>query len=245
MPLFLDQPVETVGLTMPPPGRTRFPMPLPRFAKLDEQKKADILLVASEEFAALGYEKASLNTIIARCGMSKGAMYYYFSDKDDLYRTVLEEFLEELFKIWTGGSGDRHRPFDEVQTREAYWEEWAAHYRRSLHHYLKNPVYGEIFHRCLRSRASGTSHPALTEVAEQIREWIAAVLKRGERLGAVRNDLPEGLLLDTAFGMLEGFDRWIFREWANLSEEEIDEIAGLVTVFLRRIVEPVVVEQGG
>lgn len=214
-------------------------MPLPRFAKLDQNKRANIILVASGEFAARGYEKASLNAIIARCGMSKGAMYYYFSDKDDLYKTVLEDFLTNLFEIWSGEAEDKHRPFAKADTPEAYWEEWIAHYRRSLHHYQKNPVYGEMFHRCLRNRASGTSHPALTEVAEQIREWIATVLKRGEELGAVRNDLPEGLLLDSAFGMLEGFDRWLFQEWANLSPGEIDEIAGLVTEFLRRIVQPV------
>ncbi len=220
-------------------------MPLPRFAKLDPNKKANIILVASEEFAARGYEKASLNVIIARCGMSKGAMYYYFSDKDDLYRTVLEDFLAGLFEIWSGGADDKHRPFDEVETPEAYWEEWIAHYRRSIRHYQKQPVYGEMFHRCLRSRASGISHPALTDVAEQIREWIATVLKRGEELGAVRTDLPEGLLLDSAFGMLEGFDRWLFQEFANLPDEEIDGIAELVTEFLRRIVEPVSAEPAG
>ena len=220
-------------------------MPLPRFAKLDRNKRANIILVASEEFAARGYEKASLNSIIARCGMSKGAMYYYFSDKDDLYKTVLEDFLTNLFEIWSGEAGDKHRLFAEAETPEAYWEEWVAHYRRSLHHYQKNPVYGEMFDRCLRNRASGTSHPALTEVAEQIREWIATVLRLGKQLGAVRDDLPEGLLLESAFGMLEGFDRWLFQEWANLSEGEIDEIAGLVTEFLRRIVEPAVVARGG
>ena len=213
-------------------------MPLPRFARLDENKRAKIILVASEEFAALGYEKASLNTIIARCGMSKGAMYYYFSDKDDLYETVLDDFLARLFEIWSGGADDRHRPFDLVETPEAYWEEWSAHYRRSIHHYRKHPVYGEMFHRCLRSRASGTSHPALNKVAEQIREWIATVLKRGEELGAVRGDLPEGLLLESAFGMLEGFDRWLFQEFADLPEDEIDGIAERVTEFLRRIAEP-------
>lgn len=219
-------------------------MPLPRFAKLDPDKRAHILLVASEEFAARGYEKASLNTIIARCGMSKGAMYYYFSDKDDLYETVLEDFLTSLFEIWSGGAEDKHRPFEEVETPDAYWEEWIAHYQRSIRHYQKNPVYGEMFHRCLRSRALGTSHPALNKVAEEIRDWIATVLKRGEQLGAVRDDLPDGLLLDSAFGMLEGFDRWLFREWANLSEDEVDEIAGLVTEFLRRIAEPVSAKPG-
>ncbi len=215
-------------------------MPLPRFSRLDSEKRAMIIRVASREFAASGYEKASLNAIIARCGMSKGAMYYYFSDKDDLYRTVLDEFLKGLFEIWSGGAETRHQPFDEAGTPEAYWQEWVAHYRRSLRHYLDDPVQTELFHRCLRSRTSGNTHPALDEVAEQIRDWVATVLKIGERLGAVRTDLPEGLLLDTAFGMLEGFDRWLFGEWASEAVLEIDVVANLVTEFLKRIVGPVV-----
>jgi hypothetical protein len=98
-----------------------------------------------------------------------------------------------------------------------------------------------MFHRCIRSRASGTSHPALNEAADQIREWIRQALKRGQDLGAVRSDLPEGLLLDTVFGMLEGFDRWMVQTWMGLSEDQVDEMARLATGFLRRIAEPVAV----
>lgn len=197
-------------------------MALPRFAKLDPGKKATLIAVATEEFADRGYEKASLNTIIARCGISKGAMYYYFADKDDLYKTVLEAFLQNLLEIWSGAKSVRERPFSHVKTREAYWEEWVSHYRRSLRYSLKHRVHGELFHRCIRSRASGTSHPALTQVADRIREWIREDLRRGQELGAVRTDLPEGLLLDTVFGMLEGFDRWLVQAWKGLSEDQID-----------------------
>ncbi len=214
-------------------------MPLPRFNKLDSKKRAKILLIATEEFAKRGHEKASLNNIIARCRMSKGAMYYYFSCKDDLYQTVLDEFVATLLEIWTGPTGDRHRPFGQVETAEGYWEEWRSHYRRSLRHSSENPVFGDMFHQCIRIRASGTSHPALNKATDQIREWIGAALKRGGQVGAVRVDLPEGLLLDAAFGMLEGFDRWMARTWTGLSEDEIDEMARLATEFLRRITEPV------
>jgi AcrR family transcriptional regulator len=214
-------------------------MALPRFAKLDSGKQAKLIAVATEEFADRGYEKASLNSIIARCGISKGAMYYYFSDKDDLYKTVLEAFLQNTLEIWSGTKSVQKRPFSHVETREAYWEEWISHYRRSLRYSLKDRVHGALFHRCIRARASGTSHPALTEVADRIREWIREALRRGQELGAVRTDLPEALLLDTVFGMLEGFDRWMVQTWMGLSEDQMDEMARLVTGFLRRIAEPV------
>jgi len=213
-------------------------MALPRFSKLDPGKQAMLIAVSTEEFAERGYEKASLNRIIARCGISKGAMYYYFADKDDLYKTVLEGFIQDTLEMWSGKKSVRERPFSHVETREAYWEEWISHYRRSLRHSRRNPVFEEMFHRCIRSRASGISHPALSDAADRIREWIREALQRGQDLGAVRNDLPEGLLLDTVFGMLEGFDRWMVQKWKSLSEGQIDEMARLVTGFLRRIAEP-------
>ncbi len=214
-------------------------MALPRFSRLDPAKKAKVISVATEEFARKGYENASLSRIIAGSGMSRGALYYYFADKDDLYQTVLEEFVKNLFEVWSGSAADEPHPFDRVKTPEEYWEEWMTHHRRSLRYSLRNPVFWEMYRRSVRIRAVGSAHPALNAAAEQIREWIGIALKRGEQVGAVRDDLPEGLLLDSVFGMMEGLDRWLVQTWAGLSEEEIEDTASLVTGFLRRLVEPV------
>lgn len=214
-------------------------MALPRFAKLDPDKKAMIIRVATEEFADRGYEQASLNRIIARCGMSKGALYYYFADKDDLYETVLDLFCGAMLVRWSGGTSEQIPAFAKCETPEDYWQEWIAHFRRSMSHYLENPVEAELFRRSLRTRASGTCHPALNTVASRIREWIREALRRGQQIGAVRTDLPEELLLDTSFGMMEGFDRWLAQELEALREGQVDELAGLVVRFLRRMAEPV------
>ena len=64
-------------------------MPRPRFDKLPPERQATILDAATVEFATAGYENASLNRIIERAELSKGATYYYFDGKEDLYLTVL------------------------------------------------------------------------------------------------------------------------------------------------------------
>ena len=56
-------------------------MPRPRIARLAEDKRTRILEAAAKEFAAAGYENASLNRILEHAGLSKGAAYYYFDDK--------------------------------------------------------------------------------------------------------------------------------------------------------------------
>ncbi|WP_413207091.1 TetR/AcrR family transcriptional regulator [Rhodospirillum sp. A1_3_36] len=56
-----------------------------------EAVKTDILRVAREEFAAHGLSGARIDHIAARTRTSKRMIYYYFGDKNGLYRQVLEE----------------------------------------------------------------------------------------------------------------------------------------------------------
>ena len=52
--------------------------------------RQDILAVATEEFAAHGLSGANINTIAQKTSTSKRMIYYYFGDKEGLYRRVLE-----------------------------------------------------------------------------------------------------------------------------------------------------------
>src|SRR5580704_4454251 len=71
-------------------------MPLPRFGGLDPEKRRHLLDVALARFAEKGYEGASLNEILATAGFGKSSYYYYFADKEDLFATVLEDFVARV-----------------------------------------------------------------------------------------------------------------------------------------------------
>lgn len=47
-----------------------------------------LVRVAREYFADRGYADASLNMIVDAAGLTKGAVYHYFSNKQDLFRAV-------------------------------------------------------------------------------------------------------------------------------------------------------------
>ena len=70
-------------------------MPRPRFARLTAAKRERIMEAAAKEFAAHGYEGATLNRILVEAGISKGAAYYYFDDKADLYLTALLHYGQD------------------------------------------------------------------------------------------------------------------------------------------------------
>lgn len=55
-----------------------------------------ILDAAVKEFSEKGYSGASLNTVCAEKGISKGIIYHYFKDKDELYLVCVQACFDEL-----------------------------------------------------------------------------------------------------------------------------------------------------
>lgn len=204
-------------------------MPYSRYNNLSASKQEEILQAAAGEFAAHDFENASFNRIIEHSGISKGAMYYYFADKEDVYRTVLDVWFTELL--------ENIQPRSNPHTSAAYWEEWRSIFQRTFRYFQQKPLAAAILWQSIRSRAAGKAHPLLVQLADQLRNWMDDLLKKGFQVGAVRTDLPEGLLLEAAFSMLEGFDRWLAERWQDGFERSIDDIAEYVTDLLRRIAQ--------
>lgn len=61
-----------------------------------EAVQANILAAAAEEFAEHGLTGARVDEIAARTRTSKRMIYYYFGDKESLYRQVLEEAYRKV-----------------------------------------------------------------------------------------------------------------------------------------------------
>jgi TetR/AcrR family transcriptional regulator len=61
------------------------------------QAKERILLAAQKEFAVRGYSGARMEAIARGAAINKAMLFYYFSSKDNLYRTVLQGVFSEMF----------------------------------------------------------------------------------------------------------------------------------------------------
>lgn len=62
-----------------------------------EQTRQKILAVAADEIHQHGFQATSLSTILNRCGISKGALYYHFTNKIELGYAVFEESFVPMF----------------------------------------------------------------------------------------------------------------------------------------------------
>lgn len=72
------------------------------FEKISEEKQSKIFEAAIAEFAEHGYESANINNIAQNAGVSIGSMYKYFTNKEELYLTIIHFCVERLKSILDG-----------------------------------------------------------------------------------------------------------------------------------------------
>ena len=71
-----------------------------------EQTRALLVDAALRVFAEHGYDEATVEEIAAAAGYSKGAFYFHFASKEDIFLELLEQ--------WTSEQTERLRAFDEA-----------------------------------------------------------------------------------------------------------------------------------
>ena len=69
-----------------------------QYLKEDIQEK--ILHIAEEVFSEKGYKDASMREIASRTGITVSNIYHYFTNKDEIFRTILKPVLNDLYVNW-------------------------------------------------------------------------------------------------------------------------------------------------
>jgi len=94
------------GRTAPATGKAR---PLRRVQD-PEGVRGNIIEIATQEFAANGFSGARVDEIAAHTNTSKRMLYYYFGDKEGLFRAVLEEGYRRMRQVEAAHRFDHLEP---------------------------------------------------------------------------------------------------------------------------------------
>lgn len=200
-----------------------------RSDKLDPEKLGRIIAEAAKEFSAFGYEGASLNRVLAGCGVSKGYAYYYFVDKADLFALIVKEYWDQTWKLVD---------FKPHELSEAdFWDKMVRIYVNGAVVTVENPWMVGFAQALWSLPKVVKERPDVIAVMDRHRQFLANVLKRGQELGLVRNDLPIDLLLSIASGVEEAFDRWIAGMESERIRQDLGQLVELGMDVVRRLYE--------
>jgi AcrR family transcriptional regulator len=160
-----------------------------------ERTKRLLLDTTKQLILEKGCAATTLNDIITRSGLSKGAIFHYVKSKDELFCRVLEERLEEINRRFFEAA-------EQTKTFAAPMREIAA----SLPD-LTNPQ--DAGNKVLMYLLGKSDQPEVREVLQRYYDqalrnakmWIAAGQKAGVIPGAVAADKTGELFVLVSFGL--------------------------------------------
>ena len=142
-----------------------------------ERTKADILAVASQEFAESGYSGGRVDEIAERTKTSKRMIYYYFGSKDGLYQAVLLEYYAKL----RGAEAELHLegqpPLQAIQRLIEFTYDWHITHADGV-----RLVMVENIHRARHLAAL----PSIEPVNSKVIQLVESMLARGVTEGVIR-----------------------------------------------------------
>ena len=212
-------------------------MPFPRFYKLASEKRERLLEVGAQEFARYGFENASVTRILDAAQMSKGAAYYYFEDKVDLFSTVVGYCVERLKLI------DLELDLAAL-TAETFWPTFAELHRQPLLRSFEQPWLFAAVRAAGRLSPTTLEREPLATLAKQIVTWAMTIVKRGQELGLIRTDLPDELIFAWLQALDDASDRWLVAHWGRLDQDAIGSVSDQTVGAMRRTLDPTGLSHG-
>jgi AcrR family transcriptional regulator len=140
----------------------------------------NILEVATEEFADKGFAGARIDEIAERTHTTKRMLYYYFTDKEGLYKAVLERSYLRIRERERAVDVEGLGPVEAIRAIASL----------TFDHHEQNPDFIRLVstENILRGEHIGTSE-ALSNLGNPAAELLADILARGQADGLFRTDV--------------------------------------------------------
>jgi AcrR family transcriptional regulator len=156
---------------------------LPRAPERDpEATRANILAIATEEFAEKGFSGARVDDIAARTNTSKRMIYYYFGDKEGLFVAVIEQAYAGIRQIEANLSLDHLDPEQALRTLVGF----TFDYQNANERFIRL-VMVENIHRGVHLARSGNIEELNVPAIATLRD----IYRRGRAAGTFRDGIDE------------------------------------------------------
>lgn len=187
------------------------------------EKRAALIDAAAQEFASRTYEEASLNRIIASCGLSKSSFYHVVDSKEDLFSLVVSELSAAAGRTWIGP--------EPASFADRFWDRANSVWQEALTTWPTSPELTRLWHIVY----ANPDNEAVLKLADRVRTWVRDVLITGRETGAVDRICPLDVQSLAVFSLLRTFDEWTL---AEAGDDSPDEAASHQFRLLKRLLRP-------
>lgn len=155
----------------------------PRWRRLPEERPRQILEAAREVFGEHGLAASRLDDIAKRAGLSKGTIYLYFPNKEELFREMVRQMVVSQIE-----QGEQ-----ELNAMNESATDLLTQFLRSYWRFIRSPQFAPLF-RLIHAEIH--SFPDLArfyaeEVIARVHRLIAAIITRGIESGEFRQLDPK------------------------------------------------------
>lgn len=170
-----------------------------------ERTRANILDAAFDVFTNKGFVRTTLGDIAAAAGVTRGAIYWHFKDKFELFKALSEEIEAEA----------AIRPVDLVVEEIQSLDQINQRALEYLAHFENNSRYA-IFYEMLLYKTEHTKdlEPVLNSEREkhrEIRQQLGRIFSNLKEQGRVRSDLDPTLAALSLVAFIVGLiEVWLF-----------------------------------
>src|SRR5919112_92401 len=148
-------------------------------APADTSSRDHILDAAERLFAAQGFARAAIKDIGGAAGLNSALLYYYFADKDELYREVLRRFVGRLVTRTMGELTAGAQPEDRLR----------ALLRTQAELLIANPHFPRLMVRELAESEGAHAVEQFHLLASTTFRRLCELIEEGQRAGVFRKEL--------------------------------------------------------
>lgn len=168
-----------------------------------------LLDVARDLFAEHGFDRTSVQDLVAAAGVTKGAMYHYFASKDDL----LAEIYGRVLRMQTSRLEAYVGSDDPIAKRVA--DAAADVVTTTIHHLPSTTVYFQSLHQL-----NPQHEQQVRDQRRRYHDMFRTMIISGQESGVFRTDVVADLVVDYYFGAVHHLPMW-WRDERGLGAEEV------------------------
>jgi TetR/AcrR family transcriptional regulator, cholesterol catabolism regulator len=174
-----------------------------------DRRQADVVVRAAGVFAARGYDQTSVPELALALGMAAGALYHYFSGKEELLIAICDQLMDPLLEEAEALVSEQGSPDEQLC---ALVHLWVGHVIEHRDHML-------VFQQERHVIERGEQWRGVRESRKRFERLIARVLEQAHRQGMIKLE-DSRLALSALLGMVNHTAQW-YRPRGRLSAEEI------------------------